>query len=91
MAYSKIKSAVEGGIGVITLADPTTLNAAGLDRWPRLAGRPSTRMKAADLGPLRGADRRRPRLLLGGQPLARGPDAAAGGNADLEALSGRGC
>jgi 2-(1,2-epoxy-1,2-dihydrophenyl)acetyl-CoA isomerase len=31
MGYSKIKTSVEGGIGVITLADPSTLNAAGLD------------------------------------------------------------
>ena len=31
MGYSKIKTSVEDGIGVITLADPTTLNAAGLD------------------------------------------------------------
>ena len=30
MAYSKIKTAVADGIGVITLADPGTLNAAGL-------------------------------------------------------------
>jgi 2-(1,2-epoxy-1,2-dihydrophenyl)acetyl-CoA isomerase len=31
MSYSKIKTSVEDGIGVITLADPSTLNAAGLD------------------------------------------------------------
>jgi 2-(1,2-epoxy-1,2-dihydrophenyl)acetyl-CoA isomerase len=31
MAYSKIKTSVEDGIGVITMSDPATLNAAGLD------------------------------------------------------------
>ncbi|WP_304176774.1 enoyl-CoA hydratase/isomerase [Phenylobacterium aquaticum] len=31
MAYSKIKTSVADGIGVITLSDPATLNAAGLD------------------------------------------------------------
>ncbi len=31
MGYSKIKTSVEDGIGVITLSDPATLNAAGLD------------------------------------------------------------
>ncbi len=31
MAYSKIKTSVADGIGVVTLADPATLNAAGLD------------------------------------------------------------
>jgi 2-(1,2-epoxy-1,2-dihydrophenyl)acetyl-CoA isomerase len=31
MSYSKIKTSVEDGIGVITLADPSTLNAAGVD------------------------------------------------------------
>lgn len=31
MAYTKIKTSVENAIGVITLSDPTTLNAAGLD------------------------------------------------------------
>lgn len=36
MAYSKIKTAVEDGIGVITLADPATLNAAGLDLMDEL-------------------------------------------------------
>lgn len=36
MAYSKIKTAVADGIGVITLADPATLNAAGLDLMDEL-------------------------------------------------------
>ncbi|MBP6876818.1 MAG: enoyl-CoA hydratase/isomerase [Phenylobacterium sp.] len=36
MAYSKIKTAVADGIGVITLADPGTLNAAGLDLMDEL-------------------------------------------------------
>jgi 2-(1,2-epoxy-1,2-dihydrophenyl)acetyl-CoA isomerase len=36
MAYSKIKTAVSDGIGVITLADPATLNAAGLDLMDEL-------------------------------------------------------
>ena len=36
MAFSKIKTAVEDGIGVITLADPATLNAAGLDLMDEL-------------------------------------------------------
>ena len=36
MAYSKIKTAVADGIGVITLADPSTLNAAGLDLMDEL-------------------------------------------------------
>jgi 2-(1,2-epoxy-1,2-dihydrophenyl)acetyl-CoA isomerase len=36
MAYSKIKTAVENGVGVITLADPGTLNAAGLDLMDEL-------------------------------------------------------
>ncbi|HEX5379315.1 MAG TPA: enoyl-CoA hydratase/isomerase [Phenylobacterium sp.] len=31
MGYSKIKTSVGDGIGVITLSDPSTLNAAGLD------------------------------------------------------------
>jgi 2-(1,2-epoxy-1,2-dihydrophenyl)acetyl-CoA isomerase len=31
MAYSKIKTSVEDGVGVITLADPATMNAAGVD------------------------------------------------------------
>ncbi|MBA4012242.1 MAG: 2-(1,2-epoxy-1,2-dihydrophenyl)acetyl-CoA isomerase [Phenylobacterium sp.] len=36
MAYSKIKTSVADGIGVITLADPGTLNAAGLDLMDEL-------------------------------------------------------
>lgn len=36
MAYSKIKTAVENGVGVITLTDPATLNAAGLDLMDEL-------------------------------------------------------
>ncbi|MCX7588676.1 enoyl-CoA hydratase/isomerase [Phenylobacterium sp. 58.2.17] len=36
MAYSKIKTSVADGIGVITLADPSTLNAAGLDLMDEL-------------------------------------------------------
>jgi 2-(1,2-epoxy-1,2-dihydrophenyl)acetyl-CoA isomerase len=36
MAYSKIKTAVEAGVGVITLSDPATLNAAGLDLMDEL-------------------------------------------------------
>lgn len=31
MGYSKIKTSVEDGVGVITLADPGTMNAAGVD------------------------------------------------------------
>ncbi len=31
MAYSKIKTSVEDGVGLITLADPATMNAAGVD------------------------------------------------------------
>src|SRR5947208_3220996 len=31
MSYSKIKTSVEDGVGVITLADPATMNAAGVD------------------------------------------------------------
>ncbi|MFN3514595.1 MAG: enoyl-CoA hydratase/isomerase [Phenylobacterium sp.] len=37
MAYSKIKTSVEDGVGVITLSDPATLNAAGLDLMDELA------------------------------------------------------
>ncbi len=37
MAYSKIKTAVDAGVGVITLSDPSTLNAAGLDLMDELA------------------------------------------------------
>ncbi|MCI3135124.1 enoyl-CoA hydratase/isomerase [Phenylobacterium aquaticum] len=36
MAYSKIKTSVADGIGVITLSDPSTLNAAGLDLMEEL-------------------------------------------------------
>lgn len=36
MTYSKIKTSVDAGIGVITLADPSTLNAAGLDLMDEL-------------------------------------------------------
>ena len=36
MTYSKIKTSVADGIGVITLADPSTLNAAGLDLMDEL-------------------------------------------------------
>lgn len=36
MAYSKIKTSVSDGIGVVTLADPSTLNAAGLDLMAEL-------------------------------------------------------
>lgn len=36
MAYSKIKTSVADGIGVITLSDPSTLNAAGLDLMDEL-------------------------------------------------------
>lgn len=45
MAYSKIKTSVDGGIGVITLSDPSTLNAAGLDLMDEL-GRAFEEMKA---------------------------------------------
>lgn len=36
MAYSKTKTAVDAGVGVITLSDPSTLNAAGLDLMDEL-------------------------------------------------------
>jgi len=36
MAYAKIKTSKNDGIGVITLADPSTLNAAGLDLMEEL-------------------------------------------------------
>jgi 2-(1,2-epoxy-1,2-dihydrophenyl)acetyl-CoA isomerase len=36
MGYLKIKTAVEDGIGIITLADPSTLNAAGVDSTAEL-------------------------------------------------------
>lgn len=36
MAYAKVKTSKEDGIGVITLADPSTLNAAGLDLMEEL-------------------------------------------------------
>lgn len=36
MTYSKIKTSVADGIGVITLSDPSTLNAAGLDLMDEL-------------------------------------------------------
>lgn len=36
MAYEKIRTATTDGIGVITLADPSTLNAAGLDLMDEL-------------------------------------------------------
>ena len=36
MAYSKIKTSVADGVAVVTLCDPATLNAAGLDHgWLR--------------------------------------------------------
>lgn len=31
MAYTKLKTSTEGGIGIITLSDPATMNAAGID------------------------------------------------------------
>jgi len=36
MAYSKLKTSVADGIGLVTLADPATLNAAGLDLMAEL-------------------------------------------------------
>ena len=36
MAYEKLKTTVSGAIGVITLSDPSTLNAAGLDTMAEL-------------------------------------------------------
>jgi 2-(1,2-epoxy-1,2-dihydrophenyl)acetyl-CoA isomerase len=45
MAYSKIKTSVDAGIGVITLSDPSTLNAAGLDLMDEL-GQAFEAMKA---------------------------------------------
>lgn len=36
MAYSKLKTSVADGIGVVTLTDPATLNAAGLDLMAEL-------------------------------------------------------
>lgn len=36
MAYSKIKTSTDDGVGVITLSDPATLNAAGLDLMEEL-------------------------------------------------------
>ena len=36
MAYSKLKTSVQDGIGLITMADPGTLNAAGLDLMDEL-------------------------------------------------------
>jgi 2-(1,2-epoxy-1,2-dihydrophenyl)acetyl-CoA isomerase len=36
MAYSKIKTSVEDGVGIVTLSDPATLNAAGLDLMAEL-------------------------------------------------------
>lgn len=45
MAYTKIKTSVDDGVGVITLSDPATLNAAGLDLMDEL-GRAFGEMKA---------------------------------------------
>ena len=36
MAYTKLKTSVQDGIGLITMADPGTLNAAGLDLMDEL-------------------------------------------------------
>jgi 2-(1,2-epoxy-1,2-dihydrophenyl)acetyl-CoA isomerase len=36
VAYQKLKTSVEDGIGVITISDPATLNAAGLDTMAEL-------------------------------------------------------
>lgn len=36
MAYAKIKTAIDDGVGIITLSDPATLNAAGLDLMDEL-------------------------------------------------------
>ena len=36
MAFSKIRTATANGVGVVTLADPSTLNAAGLDLMEEL-------------------------------------------------------
>ncbi|WP_310542550.1 enoyl-CoA hydratase/isomerase [Phenylobacterium sp.] len=36
MAYTKLKTSVQDGIGLITMADPATLNAAGLDLMDEL-------------------------------------------------------
>lgn len=37
MDYQKIKTQVVDGIGVITLSDPSTLNAAGIDLMEELS------------------------------------------------------
>lgn len=36
MAYEKLKTSVQDGIGIVTLTDPSTLNAAGLDLMAEL-------------------------------------------------------
>ena len=36
MAYNKIKTSVADGVAVVTLCDPSTLNAAGLDLMAEL-------------------------------------------------------
>lgn len=45
MAYSKIKTSVDDGVGIVTLSDPATLNAAGLDLMAEL-GQAFDAMKA---------------------------------------------
>lgn len=45
MAYTKIKTSVDDGVGIVTLSDPATLNAAGLDLMDEL-GQAFEAMKA---------------------------------------------
>ena len=61
MAYKKLTYALDGNIAVITMNDPATLNAAGVDMVieVRDAFAPGRAGSA-----LRGADRRGARLLL---------------------------
>ena len=47
MSYSKIKVTAEGDIAIITLSDPATMNAAGIDMGAELG----EALKAAALGP----------------------------------------
>jgi hypothetical protein len=67
-APAKVTTATDGGVRIITLNDPATLNAAGLELMADLRG--AVDKAIADPAVPRHRDHRRgPRLLLRRQPL----------------------
>jgi 2-(1,2-epoxy-1,2-dihydrophenyl)acetyl-CoA isomerase len=83
MSYQKIKVAREGDIAVITLADPATMNAAGLDT----AGELLTAFKAAVM-----ADKPARAILLTGEGrgFCSGANLSAGSGGGARAVDGDG-